>query len=120
MLAGVPITPENADRIMRLEPRVELLMNRMQQRVTALNYAIQTTPPPMTAAERVELAGLNLELWQLYFQLGARDLARDRLKAVVENAQPGDHSKEMLAQLERQFSRDRQGREGGRRQHRRL
>ena len=104
MLAGVPITPANTDRILRLEPRVELLMNRMQQRVTALNFAIQTTPPPGTAAERVEVAGLNLELSQLYFQLGARDLARDRLKAVVENSQPGDHSKEMLAQLQQQFS----------------
>jgi tetratricopeptide (TPR) repeat protein len=104
MLAGVSLTPENADRIMRLDARVEFLMNRMQQRVTALNYAIMTTPPPVTALERVELAGLNLELSQLYFQLGARDLARDRLKAVVENSQPGDHSKEMLDSLQRQFA----------------
>jgi tetratricopeptide (TPR) repeat protein len=58
----------------------------------------------VTAAERADLAGMNLELSQLYYQLGARDLARDRLKAVVENSQPGDHSVEMLTQLQQQFS----------------
>jgi tetratricopeptide (TPR) repeat protein len=104
MLAGIPIKPENSDRIMRLDARVELLVSRLQQRVTALNYAIMTTPPPVTSSDRVELAGLNLELWQLYLQLGARDLARDQLKAVVENAQPGDHSAEMMASLQKQFT----------------
>jgi tetratricopeptide (TPR) repeat protein len=104
MLAGVPLTPGNGDRIMRLEARVSLLMNRMQQRVTALNFAIQTTPPPGTSAERVELAGLNLELSQLYFQLGARDLARDRLKAIVDNSQPGDQTPDMIASLQKQFA----------------
>jgi tetratricopeptide (TPR) repeat protein len=104
ILAGVPLTPANSDRMMRLEVRAELLMNRMQQRVTSLNFAIQTTPPPATSAERVELSGLNLELSQLYFQLGARDLARDRLKSVLDNAQPGDHSKEMIASIQQQFA----------------
>ena len=45
---------------LRLEPKFEFLMNRIQQRATAaLNYAIQTTPPPATAADRVELGGLT-------------------------------------------------------------
>ncbi len=74
MLAGIPITHENAARILRLQPKVELLMNRMQQRAAALNYAIQTTPPPKSAADRVEKGGLNLELSELYFQIGARDM----------------------------------------------
>ena len=104
MLAGIAITPDASDRISRIEPKFELLANRMQQRATALNYAIQTTPPPTTAADRVSLGGLNIELYQLYFQLGARDLARDRLKAVVDNSQPGDYSAEMLAGLKQQLS----------------
>ncbi len=79
-------------------------MTRMQQRATSLNYAILTTPPPRTAAERVDLGGLNLELSQLYYQLGARDMGRDRLKAFLDGAQPGDHSKDMITQVEQQFS----------------
>jgi tetratricopeptide (TPR) repeat protein len=104
MLFGVPITRENTDRILRLEPKIELLMTRMQQRAAALNYAIQTTPPPKTSAERVELGGLNLELAQIYFQLGARDLSRDRLKAFLEGGDPKDYSKEMFTQYQQQFA----------------
>ena len=104
MLSGVPINYDNAERIMRLEPKIELLMNRIQQRATALNYAILTTPPPRNSPDRVELGALNIELSQLYFQIGARDLARDRIKAVVEGSEPGDYSKEMMAQLQQQFS----------------
>jgi tetratricopeptide (TPR) repeat protein len=104
MLHGVPITHENAARIIRLQPKVELLMNRMQQRAAALNYAIQTTPPPKTRAERVEKGGLNLELSELYFQIGAQDLGRDCVRAFVEGVEPGDHSKEMMDQIQQQLS----------------
>jgi tetratricopeptide (TPR) repeat protein len=104
MLYGVPITRENAARIIRLQPKVELLMNRMQQRAAALNYAIQTTPPPKSSAERVDKAGLNLELSELYFQIGARDLGRDSVKAMVDGTEPGDYSKDMTTQIERQLS----------------
>ncbi len=104
MLHGIPISFDNLERMMRQEMRIELLMNRVQQRATALNYAILTTPPPKTASDRAELAGLNVELSQLYFQVGARDMARDRLKAVVEGTEPGDFSKETLAQFEQQLS----------------
>ena len=104
MLYGVPITHENGVRILRLQPKAELLMNRMQQRAAALNYAIQTTPPPKNAAERVEKAGLNLELSELYFQIGARDMGRDCVRAFVEGVQPGDYTKEMMDQIKRQLS----------------
>ena len=104
MLYGVPITHENAARILRLQPKVELLMNRMQQRAAALNYAIQTTPPPKSAADRVEKGGLNLELSELYFQIGARDMGRDCIRAFVEGVQPGDYTKEMMDQIKRQLS----------------
>ena len=100
MLSGIPITRENADRIAAQQPTMEFLMHRMQQRATALNYAIMTTPPPRIKEERAELAGLNMELFQLYYQIGARDIARNRLKAVVEGSEPGDYTKEMKADLE--------------------
>ena len=48
MLAGIPITPENRARIGMISPNTERLMNRFRQRVTALNFAIQTTPPPQS------------------------------------------------------------------------
>ena len=44
MLAGIPLTPENKQRILAINPPPERLMHRFQQRVTALNYAIETTP----------------------------------------------------------------------------
>ena len=103
MLAGIPITPENQHRIRSLSPGIENLMTRFQQRVAALNYAIQTTPPPRNALTRRDLAGLNLELFQLYYTAGARDLARDRLKAVVEQSADGDFAPEVFAQLHRQL-----------------
>jgi hypothetical protein len=103
MLAGIPITPENQRRIRTVVPAMENLMTRFQQRAAALNYAIQTTPTPRTAPERRDLATLNLELFQLYHSGGSRDLARDRLRAVVQQLEPGDFAPEMLAQLKQQL-----------------
>jgi tetratricopeptide (TPR) repeat protein len=103
MLAGIPITPENHRRIRTVVPALEHLTTRFQQRVTALYYAIQTTPTPRTAADRRDLATLNLELFQLYYTATARDLARDRLRAVVQQTEPGDFAPEMLAGLKQQL-----------------
>jgi tetratricopeptide (TPR) repeat protein len=103
MLAGIPIIPENRDKIRAVPPtNIEHLMNRYQQRVTALNYAIQTTPAPRSAPARADLMGLNMELFQLYFSGNALDLARDRLKALLELSTPDDFTPEMRAQLEKQ------------------
>jgi tetratricopeptide (TPR) repeat protein len=79
-------------------------MSRFQQRVTSLNYAIMTTPPPKSAAARQDLAALNLELFQLFFMASARDLAAERLKAVIDQSQPEDFSADMEAQLKQQLS----------------
>ena len=65
-------------------------MTRFQQRVTALNYAIQTTPPPRNESSRAGSVQLNLELFQLYIAANARDLAADRLKAVIDMSQTDD------------------------------
>ncbi len=100
MLAGIPITPENRHRIRSVAPSLDHLMTRFQQRVTALNYAIQTTPPPKTLETRRELHSLNLELFQLYVSGNALDLARDRLQTVLETSQPEDFPPEVRAQLQ--------------------
>ncbi len=71
-----------------LTPNPELLMNRFRQRVTALNFAIQTTPPPQAEADRRELFELNMQLFQLYMSVNFRDLARDRLRMALELTQP--------------------------------
>jgi tetratricopeptide (TPR) repeat protein len=102
MLANIPIKPENRDRIRSLTPSLEQLMNRFQQRVTALNYAIQTTPPPKSLEDRRELFTLNLELFQLYLGGNALDLARDRLQFVLETSQPDDIVPAVRVQLQQQ------------------
>jgi len=88
MLAGIPITPENRARIVMLTPNPELLMSRFRQRITALNFAIQTTPPPQAEANRRELFELNMQLFQLFMSVNFRDLARDRLRMALELTQP--------------------------------
>ena len=103
MLAGIPITPENRNRIRAVTPNLETLMTRFQQRVTALNYAIQTTPPPDEPAARQELHRLNLELFQLYMSANAFDLAKDRLQTVLETAKPGDLAEPVRAGLQQQY-----------------
>src|SRR5262249_52659794 len=66
LLAGIPLTPENYVRITSLAPSPERLINRYRQRVTALNYAIQTSPTPVTDEGRDELFELNYQLFELY------------------------------------------------------
>jgi tetratricopeptide (TPR) repeat protein len=83
LLAGIPLTPENFARISSLAPSPERLINRYRQRVTALNYAIQTSPTPVTDAGRDELFELNYQLFELYAMANADDLARDQLAAAL-------------------------------------
>jgi tetratricopeptide (TPR) repeat protein len=104
LLAGISITPENQDRIRAINPNVEQLMSRYRQRVTSLNFAIQTTPPPMSAPARRELQGLNLELFQLYMNAHANDLARDRLQKAIELNQEDELPAETVAQLKQQLA----------------
>lgn len=59
----------------------DLLMFRFRQRVTALNYAIQTTPPPTTPEGRQDLANLHHELAALFRTVNFLDLERDHLEA---------------------------------------
>ena len=105
MLAGLSITPENKAQISTIAPNAERLMNRFRQRVTALNFAIQTTPPPESALGRRDLFELNMQLYQLYMSVGFRDLARDRLQAALELSRSDDYVVvEVRAQLEDQLN----------------
>jgi Tfp pilus assembly protein PilF len=90
MLAGIPITPENQDQITSLPPRTDLLGARMRQRITALNYAIQTTPPPKDDLARRELMAVQFELAEAYLTQGFVDLAQERLQLALGQAKPGD------------------------------
>lgn len=84
LLAGIPLKPENAQRILGTPPNTRALVNRFRQRVTALNFAIQTTPPPQTTTARMELIGLNSDLYQMYLVSNFFDLARDRLQVILD------------------------------------
>jgi tetratricopeptide (TPR) repeat protein len=103
MLASIPIKPENRAQIRSLTPNLERLMSRFQQRVTVLNFAIQTTPPPRDVAGRRELHALNLDLYQLYLSGNALDLARDRLQTVLETSQTDDFEPQVKMQLQQQL-----------------
>jgi tetratricopeptide (TPR) repeat protein len=100
LLAGIALTPENQDRIRSINFPIDQLMLRYRQRVTALNAAIETTPPPWNAPARRQLRDLNLELYQLYLRGSARDLARDHLQKALELNQDGDIPAEAVAQLQ--------------------
>ncbi len=86
LLAGIALTPENSERVGKLNASPALLGTRFRQLVTALNYAVQSTPPPRDPAGRQELRRLNVELFQLLMSANFLDLARDRLQAVLDRS----------------------------------
>ncbi|WP_406699768.1 alanine-zipper protein [Singulisphaera sp. Ch08] len=102
LLSGLKLTPENRDAINRVALQPQLLINRFRQRITSLNFAIQSTPPPRRAEERLALFRLNLELSELYMSMNFLDLARDRLQAAI--AHSDQENPEFLSQLSQQFN----------------
>ncbi|MFO0892494.1 MAG: tetratricopeptide repeat protein [Isosphaeraceae bacterium] len=103
LLAGIPPTKENQPRISMLVPNIEMLSTRFQQRVTALNYAIQTTPPATSLEARGELQGLHLELFQLFLQANFLDLARDHLQTALDLNPPEETPTEALSRYRQQL-----------------
>ncbi len=103
LLSGIALTHENQAKISQIVPGIDLLNTRFRQRMTALVYAVETTPPPRTLEARRELENLNLELYQLYRQAGFHDLARDRLQTVIRDTQTGDVPPELVAQYHLQL-----------------
>ncbi len=79
-------------------------MSRFQQRVTALNFAIQTTPPPDSQESRRRAARVSTSnCSELYMNGNALDLARDRLQLVLDTSQPEDFTAEVRAQFKKQL-----------------
>ena len=101
LLGGIKLTPENAATISKVEPRINVLMSRFRQRVTALNDAIRTTPYTSSNSERQALFSLNYQLFQLYMSVNFLDLARERLQAMLEQA-PEMPDPDAMASLNRQ------------------
>lgn len=86
LASNIPLRPERMDDIRSLNPNPAVMPLRHRQWITALNFAIQTTPYPDSIEASNALADLNLELFQRYLSVQYIDLARDRLKEVVESA----------------------------------
>ncbi|MDG3003203.1 tetratricopeptide repeat protein [Paludisphaera mucosa] len=100
VLSGIALTPENRERIAAIKPGGTLMSERLRQLVTALNYAVQTSPPPHTQAERQELMSVQYELYDAFLQLGFVDLAREQLRALLATAKPGDLASEPRLQYQ--------------------
>ncbi len=64
------------------------------------NLAVQTWPPPKSASEKAELADLRLNLYQLYMNDQAYDLARDQLQAIRDLVGVSEFPEAYQAQLE--------------------
>ncbi|MHC5537715.1 tetratricopeptide repeat protein [Singulisphaera rosea] len=105
ILAGQSPDSSDPNRPRQSQPRANLLMNRLRQRVTSLNYAIQTTPPPQVQVARVDLFQLTYELYQLYLGAGYLDLARDRLESMLAVTKPGDLPEDFRSQLTQELGR---------------
>lgn len=103
LLAGVPLGPGQGERIAAVHPSLGLLSSLVRQRLTALNFAIQTTPPPRNQAERQTLITLQFDLYAAYLQTGYVDLARDHLQAALNLAKPGDLEPEARLQQRNQL-----------------
>jgi tetratricopeptide (TPR) repeat protein len=72
---------------------------RYMQRVTVLNQAIQTTPPPQSAEEKQSLGALHLELGQLYLGRGYLDLTFNEYKEAERLAGTESVSPQFLQQI---------------------
>ncbi len=81
---------------------------RQLERLTALNYAIQTTPPPQDDRARQSLRNLHLEVADLDRGLNYIDLARDHLEAAIALSRPDeieDQGRQILIDLNQAVKR---------------
>jgi len=84
LMAGLQPTAENMPSINKVPLEASLLSDRVRQLMTALNFAVLTTPPPQKTEDYAVLADLNFRLAQLYMSQGYLDLGRDRLDTVLK------------------------------------
>ncbi len=86
----------------------QFIFLRYRQRIAALNFAIQTTPPPRNVAARGDLASLHAQIADLYLSNQAFDLARDHLRSARELVGPtefGEVRQQQLDQLNEEIDR---------------
>ncbi len=85
LMAGLALTPENTPQIISLQAGPNPLGLRYRQRVAALHFAIETSPPnPVMSEERVYLASMHAEMAQLMLLANFVDLARDHLRISLD------------------------------------
>ena len=82
-----------------VEVTLPLQIMRMRQRITALNFAIMTTPSPDSADDRLNLAKLHGELAILYRSRGFTDLEKEQLENVQKWIRPTPLSDEEESRL---------------------
>lgn len=98
LLDGIELTPENRDQIAGLVPESGLRL-RYQQQAAALNYAIQTTPPPVTIDGKEDLANLHFQLALLYQTRNFLDLTRDNLQSYIDLMPPEEIQEGLADQI---------------------
>jgi tetratricopeptide (TPR) repeat protein len=99
LIAGIEPTVENAALLTQVRTRADLLNLRFLQRLTALNYAIQTAPPPRDQAGREDLAGLHFDLAQAYRIAGFVDLAYQHDRIAYDLIPPDARTEAFESQL---------------------
>ncbi|WZO96521.1 hypothetical protein EP7_003514 [Isosphaeraceae bacterium EP7] len=103
LLSGLQPIPENLAKIQQNPIPITLLINRYRQRVAALRYAILTSAKPIDRESRRELAERNIELGQLYLDMGYADEARDRFQAALDVDSRKELPSDMRIQISQQL-----------------
>ena len=102
LIGGIALTPDNVLKIVQAPQQPRLLSIRSRQLMAAMNFAIQTLPPPKTSNDRRQMTALNTALARLYLQMGILDLARDRLLA-IDLTHPNEFAEEDFRTMNQQM-----------------
>ncbi|MFM7131373.1 MAG: hypothetical protein ACKO0V_18650, partial [bacterium] len=84
LLSGIKIEPANFQQIASLQAGPSPLGLRFRQRITALYFAIITSPRPNNQNDREILAALHAERAQLLLMANVFDMARDHIRQSLE------------------------------------
>ena len=99
LLLGKPLTAEDVSKSFQSAPQARYLANRTRQLITALNFRIETLAPPKGPEDLRLKADLNFALANLYLQVNAYDLARERFQMVASEARNSGMNQETLDRL---------------------
>lgn len=99
LLSGLKLEPANFAQIATLQAGPSPLGLRYRQRVAAVNFALQTSPPPVSQSEKETLALLHSEMAQLLLLANCVDMARDHLRTALELDPEAANAAEKRAQL---------------------